>query len=99
MPTIVVESGWSESRKKLHDDMRIWINGGRPFIQMVFVIKWTRGSGSNNNLVRGDIEIFRLGTAGPISVQKEVSRRQPAICFAASFCFVSFVFFLKKKFI
>jgi len=80
MPTIIVEAGWSESRKKLHDDMHIWLEGGRPHVQLVFVIKWTRSR--SNSKVKGDIEIFTLGENGPVSIQKEVSFSSPSFSFS-----------------
>jgi hypothetical protein len=69
-PTIVVESGWSETREKLHEDMRVWLIGGRPHVQMVIVVKWTRTS---DERVTGDVEVFECDENDyPRSVQKEV---------------------------
>lgn len=70
MPSIVFECGWSKTRKKLHEDMRVWLIGGRPHVQIVIVIKWTRKSGDQ---VTGDIEVFeRDEDDNPRSIQKEV---------------------------
>jgi hypothetical protein len=70
LPSIVFEAGWSETREKLHDDMRLWLIGGRPHVEIVIVIKWTRTSGAR---VTGDIEVFKRDeNDNPWSVQKEV---------------------------
>ncbi|QKX59431.1 uncharacterized protein TRUGW13939_06565 [Talaromyces rugulosus] len=74
-PTIVVESGWSETREKLHEDMRVWLIGGRPHVQMVIIVKWTRTS---DERVTGDVEVFeRDENDQPRSVQKEIIFPEP----------------------
>jgi hypothetical protein len=53
------------------DAKRIWINGGRLLVQLVFVLKWTRGR--SNNRVKGDIEIFtRIHTNCTLKVSYHV---------------------------
>jgi hypothetical protein len=70
MPTIVIESGWSESRPQLHQDRDLWLRGGAPSVQVVLVLKWSK---NNANRVKGDIEVFRVNANGNIvSVQQEV---------------------------
>lgn len=71
MPTVVVESGWSESRAQLHRDRDLWLIGGRGVVNVVIVIKWVRNS---SNQVKGDIELFDLDPQGAVrSLQQEVT--------------------------
>jgi len=70
MPTIVVESGWSESRVRLHRDRDLWLIGGRGSVNVAIIIKWTKTRG---NKVSGDIEVFDLDPQGAVrSLQREV---------------------------
>ena len=61
VPTVVVEAGWSESLPKLHQDMRLWLNGGAGFVQVVLLIKWTK---ITRNRVKVVIEVYNLDPAG-----------------------------------
>jgi hypothetical protein len=71
LPTLVVESGWSESRPVLHQDRDLWLTGGAGSVQVVLIIKWTKNA---ENQVKGDIEVFDLDPFGNIrSIQQEVS--------------------------
>ncbi|CRG83137.1 hypothetical protein PISL3812_00485 [Talaromyces islandicus] len=54
-PTIVFECGWSETSKKLIEDMRIWILGGNPEVQLVFIAKFSRLTGSR---IEGYVELY-----------------------------------------
>lgn len=70
LPTLVIESGWSESRPLLHQDRDLWLRGGAGSVQVVLVMKWTKGA---SNRVRGDIEVFDLDPLGNVrSLQREV---------------------------
>jgi hypothetical protein len=70
MPTIVVESGWSESRVQLHRDRDLWLIGGRGLVNVAIIIKWAKTS---VNEVSGDIEVFDLDPQGAVrSLQREV---------------------------
>ncbi|KAG5295599.1 hypothetical protein I7I50_08399 [Histoplasma capsulatum G186AR] len=60
-PTIVVESGWTESCARLNNDKDLWLIGGRPHVQLVFLIKWAKLSGGR---VKGDIEIHGRDQSG-----------------------------------
>lgn len=42
MPTLVFESGFSESHPRLDDDVPLWITGGAPTVQLVFLLKWNK---------------------------------------------------------
>lgn len=71
MPTVVVESGWSESRAQLHRDRNLWLIGGRGVVNVVIVIKWVK---NRSNQVKGDIELFDLDPQGAVrSLQQEVT--------------------------
>jgi hypothetical protein len=37
----VIESGWTES-SRLHADMRLWLIGGQPEVQVVIVLRWSK---------------------------------------------------------
>lgn len=69
MPTVVVESGWSESRAQLHRDRDLWLIGGR--VNVVIVIKWVENS---SNEVAGDIAVFDLDSQGAVRcLQQQVT--------------------------
>jgi hypothetical protein len=71
LPTIVVESGWSESRANLHRDRDLWLYGGYGSVQLILIIKWNKNV--TYRTVRGDIEVFELDAQGNVhSLQTEV---------------------------
>lgn len=41
-PTIVVESGFSESHRKLLKDKDVWIMGAAPHVNVVLLLSWSR---------------------------------------------------------
>ncbi|PGG94948.1 hypothetical protein AJ79_10348 [Helicocarpus griseus UAMH5409] len=70
LPTIVVETGWSESWPKLDDDKDLWLIGGAPIVQRVFLIRWSKLSG---NRVKGEIHVYgRDGAGNPVLLQTEL---------------------------
>jgi hypothetical protein len=70
LPTIVCECGWSESKVKLIEDMRIWLVGGKPTVKLVFIVKFTR---LTKNRISGYVETYeRDENHVPQLVQKEV---------------------------
>ena len=70
-PTLVVESGWSESRADLHRDRNVWLTGAATTTEVVLILKWSR---STSKKVNGDIEVWARDTTGaPILLQQEVS--------------------------
>ena len=76
MPTIVIESGWTESRLYLHRDMSLWLKGGGGAVQLVFLFKWSKLVG---NRVKGVVEVFNLDQAGNESlIQREDIFPRPA---------------------
>ncbi|KAF7128277.1 hypothetical protein CNMCM5793_002819 [Aspergillus hiratsukae] len=44
MPTLVVETGWSESRTHLRDDMDLWLVAGNGAVKAVLILIWRRVS-------------------------------------------------------
>lgn len=70
-PSVVVESGWSESLTRLHRDMRLWLVGSAGQVQPVLLFKWTKLPG---NRVKGVVESWDLDPAGHERLlQSEVS--------------------------
>ncbi len=70
LPTVAVESRWSESRPHLLQDAKLWLQGGAGQVQVVIVLKWTRLVGGR---VKGQIEQYRLDqAASPTLIQREV---------------------------
>jgi hypothetical protein len=71
LPTIAVETGWSESWPILLNEKDLWLLGGAPDVQLVFLIVWTQLDG---NRVQGDLYVYgRDVTGAPILMQAEVS--------------------------
>lgn len=61
MPTIVFESGWTESHPRLRSDTNLWIIGGALTVPLVFTIQWSKLSGGR---VEGVMEIYNRSAAG-----------------------------------
>ena len=71
LPSIVTESGWSESLPRLHDDMNLWLVGGNGSVKATLILKWHKIG--HSNVVRGHAELYTLDTNGmPILRQEEV---------------------------
>ncbi|KAH8424978.1 uncharacterized protein LDX57_002724 [Aspergillus melleus] len=62
LPTLAIESGWSETTTKLYDDMNLLFVGGNGAIRTVFIIKWTKHA--DNVHVSGRIEVYGLDRNG-----------------------------------
>ena len=79
LPTLVVESGWSESRAHLREDRNLWLIGGAGSVQVVLVMKWTKNAAKE---VKGDIGVFDLDPFGNVrTLQQEVSCQLAGIDF------------------
>jgi hypothetical protein len=71
LPTLVVESGWSESLPELYHDRDLWLTGGAGSVQVVMILKWSKSSAGQ---VKGDIEVFDLDHFGNVRrLQQQVS--------------------------
>ena len=74
-PTLVVESGWSESRLELHLDRDIWLTGGAATTEVVMILNWSKLLGKK---VKGDIEVWDLDTAGTPRLLQQEARKTKA---------------------
>ncbi|KAJ9363747.1 hypothetical protein C8Q69DRAFT_482032 [Paecilomyces variotii] len=63
LPSIAIESGWAESLPRLHADMRLWLVGGEPDVQLVIILRWSKISGTPIQRVKGKYEIWERDTA------------------------------------
>ena len=73
-PTLVIESGWSESRPELHQDRDVWLMGAAGTTEAVLILKWSKLTGRK---VKGDIEVWDLDPAGhPRLLQQEVKEKK-----------------------
>ncbi|KAJ9215657.1 hypothetical protein DTO166G4_2763 [Paecilomyces variotii] len=63
LPSIAIEAGWSEGLPRLHADMRLWLVGGHPQVQLVIVLRWTKLSGTPVQRVKGIFEIWQRDAA------------------------------------
>ncbi|OAX79102.1 hypothetical protein ACJ72_06584 [Emergomyces africanus] len=69
LPTLIFETGWSKSWPRLDRDKDLWLLGGAPTVQQVFLIRWSKLSG---NRVKGEIHVYgRDGTGQPTLLQAE----------------------------
>lgn len=70
-PTVVVETGWSEtSWPALVDDAKLWLLGGQPYVQMVITICWSNDDGR----IKGGLKVYERDASGnSIEKQTEVS--------------------------
>ena len=69
-PSIVVESGWTESYNLLESDMRLWLLGS-PDVKVVLILNWTKPS---QGRVKGTVEAFSRDVNG------QPYKRQHAVC-------------------
>lgn len=63
----------TDPKVDLEEDTRLWIVGGRPWVQMVIVIRWAK-VGVSGERVRGDVEFWDRDdeVRGPRLMYKEV---------------------------
>lgn len=60
LPTLVIESGWSESLNRLREEARLWLVGGNA--TAVIVICWR--SVASTDEVEGEVELYFLDEDG-----------------------------------
>ena len=71
LPSFAIESGWSEPRTELLNDVNLWLVGSAGMVKAVLILQWAKVGRTNH--VRGDVELYSLGPNGmPICRQKEV---------------------------
>ncbi|KUL87070.1 hypothetical protein ZTR_05718 [Talaromyces verruculosus] len=74
LPTLVIESGWSESLDRLREEARLWLAGGNA--TAVIVICWR--SIANTDQVEGEVELYVLdGNGSPVLRQTEIVFPEP----------------------
>ncbi|KAL1955223.1 hypothetical protein VTO42DRAFT_8882 [Malbranchea cinnamomea] len=62
IPTVVVETGWSESWPRLDADKDLWLVGGAS-VELVLLIRWTKLNGGR---VKGDLHVHGKDPAGNV---------------------------------
>ncbi|KKZ68031.1 hypothetical protein EMCG_06241 [[Emmonsia] crescens] len=62
LPTVVVETGWSESWPRLDADKDLWLVGGAS-VELVLLIRWTKITGGR---VKGDLYVHGKNPAGKV---------------------------------
>ncbi|OJD13249.1 hypothetical protein AJ78_06271 [Emergomyces pasteurianus Ep9510] len=63
LPTVVIETGWSESWSRLNADKDLWLVGGGGAVQLVMLIIWTKVTG---NRIKGDLQVHGRDPAGNV---------------------------------
>lgn len=66
LPTLVIESGWSESLGRLREEARLWLVGGNA--TAVIVICWR--SVANTDQVEGEVKLYVLDRNGNPDLQQ-----------------------------
>jgi hypothetical protein len=70
LPTLAVESGWSEEKGQLHKGMDLLLIGGNSSTRVVIIVKWIKLTGGS---VSGTVELFIRDRNGmPTLQQSEV---------------------------
>lgn len=73
LPTVAVESGWSETTPQLHNDLNVLLVGGNGDIKVVVIVKWSRLA---ENRVSGVAELYKCDRNGMlVCKQSEVCLR------------------------
>ncbi|CRG85297.1 hypothetical protein PISL3812_02396 [Talaromyces islandicus] len=63
LPSLTIESGWTESLPRLHADMRLWLVGGAPEVQVVIVLRWSKIAGTPTQKAKGIFEVWQRDAA------------------------------------
>ncbi|GAM37464.1 hypothetical protein TCE0_024r07405 [Talaromyces pinophilus] len=75
LPTLVIESGWSESIDRLREEARLWLAGDNA--TAVIVVCWR--SVANTDQVEGEVELYVLnGNGSPVLRQTEIVFPEPS---------------------
>lgn len=61
-PSLVMESGWSESLSRRQDDMYLWLVGGQGEVTATVILDWQRVI--NTDAVRGSVYLYTLDRNG-----------------------------------
>lgn len=63
LPSFVIESGWAETLPRLRSDMRLWLVGGQPEVQIVIILHWTKISEAPIQRIKGIFEVWERDSA------------------------------------
>ncbi|KLJ09008.1 hypothetical protein EMPG_15570 [Blastomyces silverae] len=63
LPTVVIETGWSESWPRLNADRDLWLVSRGEAVQLVVLIKWTK---ITDNRIKGDLQVYGRDSAGNV---------------------------------
>ncbi|XRM47493.1 hypothetical protein ABZX51_010464 [Aspergillus tubingensis] len=66
VPSVVIESGWSESFPRLRIDKDLWL-GGTVEVEYAILLKWSK---VRNNKVKGSIEVWGRGNTGSLLIRE-----------------------------
>lgn len=69
LPSLVVESGWTESLPRTRDDVRLWLVGGNASVKVTIILMWHRIG--NSNAVGGNAELYMLDANGIPALKQE----------------------------
>ena len=70
LPGVIIESGWSEGIRDLHNDMREWLVGGNGRLKAVIILKWSKVQTKH---VRSFAELYMLdGKEMPRLAESEI---------------------------
>ncbi|KAJ5582588.1 hypothetical protein N7535_001208 [Penicillium sp. DV-2018c] len=71
LPTLVMESGWSESFPRLLGDLNLWLVGGAGAVNAIIILQWQTITGTNR--VGGTAELYTPDMNGtPVMRQREL---------------------------
>jgi hypothetical protein len=70
LPSLVIESGWSESLIRLQDDMDLWLVGGQGQVKATIILNWRLDT--NTNTVRGGVQLYTLDRNGMPHLQQNL---------------------------
>ncbi|OXV09244.1 hypothetical protein Egran_02989, partial [Elaphomyces granulatus] len=71
LPSFVIESGWTESLPRLHADMRLWLIGGQPEVQVVIVLRWSKLTGNPTERIKGIFEVWERNSTNMPYLKQE----------------------------
>ncbi|KAL4914148.1 hypothetical protein BDW62DRAFT_204870 [Aspergillus aurantiobrunneus] len=70
LPSLVIESGWSEPLSRFRDDMDLWLVGGQGQVKATIIFNWQRVG--DTNTVRGAVELYSLDRNGMPRLQQNL---------------------------
>ncbi|GAD93919.1 hypothetical protein AOR_1_330174 [Paecilomyces variotii No. 5] len=70
-PSVVIESGWSESLSRLQDDMNLWLVGGQGQVKATIILNWQRVG--NTDMVRGSVYLYTLDRNGILHLRQHIT--------------------------